>query len=150
MNDLLSKIKEFADKHGFAQKVDLENEDGSVELLLLASDILLTLAGPLRSSQSLRDIRAGLIVEEAGEILSALVDKDETKLSDGLADLIYVTVGTALTYDLPLHDVFNEVHASNMTKAVRSADDTTLKNKGDSYQPPDIERIIRDYRTSKE
>lgn len=63
---------------------------------------------------------------------------DLEKLSDGLADLIYVTVGTALEFGIPLDRVWAEVQRANMQKASgpRRADGKVLKPPG--WVPPDI------------
>lgn len=37
-------------------------------------------------------------------------------IADGLADLLYVVFGTALSFGIPIESVFAEVHRSNMTK----------------------------------
>ncbi len=58
------------------------------------------------------------------------------KVADGLADLIYVCIGTALELGIPLDRVWAEVHRSNMTK---EADPNGGKvRKGVDYVPPDI------------
>jgi phosphoribosyl-ATP pyrophosphohydrolase len=92
-----------------------------------------------------RMIRAKLIVSEAAEVLEALRDRDEVALADGLADLEYVTIGTATAYLIPIGDVFDEVHRSNMTKSTvgeavknHSGD----KGKGEDYSPPDVAGAI--------
>lgn len=57
-----------------------------------------------------------------------------------LCDLIYVCVGTALEFGLPLDRAWAEVCASNMTK---EPDPHGLKvRKGPDYRPPDIHRAI--------
>lgn len=62
--------------------------------------------------------RVLLLVEELSEVVSALTDGSETELLDGLADLAYVTYGTAVAFDLPLDKAIDIVHLSNMTKEV--------------------------------
>jgi len=68
-------------------------------------------------------------------------------LSDGLADLIYVCVGCALEYGIPLDRVGDEVQRSNMAKvdpltgAVRRRlDGKILKPEG--WTPPDIAGVM--------
>lgn len=93
-----------------------------------------------------RALRMHLILEEAAEVMEALAARDENLLLDALADLSYVTVGTAVTYDLPLEWAFAEVHASNMTKAPRSDSDPRVRQKGTSYVPPDMESVLATHR----
>lgn len=63
-----------------------------------------------------RELRARLIAEEAQETCEALRGNDFVGAADGLADLAYVVLGTAVSLGIDLEDVFKEVHRSNMTK----------------------------------
>jgi predicted HAD superfamily Cof-like phosphohydrolase len=51
-------------------------------------------------------LRIGLILEEWHETDAAMRAGDAIEAADGLADLLYVIVGTAVTYDILLSDVF--------------------------------------------
>ena len=114
-------------------------------------------------------MRLGLILEEFMELLSAcgqrLIetyandtndDKDEVTIrpelvggnrdiieaADALGDILYVVYGLALEMGVNIRDVFNEIHASNMTKlddngnVVKREDGKILK--GDNYAKPNI------------
>lgn len=99
-----------------------------------------------------RALRAKLIVSEAAETVLALAERDDVGLADGLADLEYVTVGTAVTYQIPLDEVFNEVHASNMTKSTVAeavANHSGDKGKGPDYRPPDVAGVLARSRDNK-
>lgn len=90
-------------------------------------------------------LRRLLIEEEASEVCDAIDNNDMVQIADGLADLIYVAIGCALAYGIPLSDVFREVHLSNMTKSMMK-DEKSIKGKtikGPNYISPDIERILR-------
>lgn len=87
-------------------------------------------------------VRAHLIAEELGELVLALAERDRVRAADALADLMYVVVGAAVTYAIPLDRVFEEVHRSNMTKAVRRPDDTRLRDKGSTYVPADVAGVL--------
>lgn len=97
----------------------------------------------------LRLLRAHLILEEAAEVIDAMANLDEVRLLDGLADLDYVTRGTAVAYNLPIDAAHVEVHRSNMTKARRvlTGEDVRLRNKGSSYEPPDLKAVLNQHRT---
>lgn len=88
--------------------------------------------------------RLRLMAEELGELASAMHEGDRVKIADGLADLLYVTFGTALVYGVPIADVFAEVHASNMTKDFPPEGGGTDRKatKGANYRPPDIAAIL--------
>lgn len=95
-------------------------------------------AAPTMSTDERRILRSRLILEESGELLSAIADGDLVEVADGIADLIYVAVGAALEFGIPLELVWSEVHRSNMAKVggARRADGKVLKP--DGWQPPDI------------
>ena len=62
------------------------------------------------------ELRRKLLVEEADELLRALDERDLVEVADGLADLIYIAVGTALELGINMAAVWGEVHRSNMAK----------------------------------
>jgi len=73
-----------------------------------------------------------------------MADDSELGTLDALTDLLYVTYGSGVAFDLPLHAAFVEVHRSNMTKAVGAGGDKDVRcrKKGDSYEPPQLARIL--------
>jgi predicted HAD superfamily Cof-like phosphohydrolase len=64
----------------------------------------------------MRKLRRRLIKEESKELCRALKRKDEVEVIDGICDLIYVTVGTAVAMGIDLEPFWNEVHYANMSK----------------------------------
>jgi NTP pyrophosphatase (non-canonical NTP hydrolase) len=90
-------------------------------------------------------VRVHLIAEELGELALGIANKDIQLIADALGDLKYVVDGAAVTYGIPLEEVFDEIHRSNMTKAVRKPGDTRLRDKGASYVPPDIVKVMSDF-----
>lgn len=96
------------------------------------------------TSSFVRELRLKLMYEELRETETALGQANLEKLLDGLADLLYVVFGTAVSYGLAplLEEVFTEVHRSNMTKGGPTNEyGKTLK--GDSWEPPKIKEIIK-------
>ena len=95
--------------------------------------------------------RIHLIAEETGEFAEALAVGDEEKAFDGLCDLAYVVLGSAIALDLPLSHGFEEVHRSNMTKEKQPDDEHghRVRKKGPNYSPPDLKRVLSDYRQSQ-
>lgn len=84
------------------------------------------------------ELRVKLITEEAKETTDAIEAGDLVGVADGICDLLYVAIGTAVEFGIDLEPFFDEVHRANMTKkggAVRS-DGKTLKP--DGWQPPRI------------
>lgn len=109
-------------------------------------------------SAKLLRLRAELIDEEAWEVREELLEEDKwegyhprvhidpKKLTKELADLLYVTIGTAVTFGLPLEEVFYEVHKSNMSKLgedgkpIMRSDGKILK--GPLYKEPNLDKFF--------
>lgn len=97
-----------------------------------------------------RLLRVHLCVEEIGaELTKSLRERNIVETLDALADGLYVVLGTAVTFALPLGAAFCEVHMSNMSKERNDAvdgDGERVRGKGPNYQPPDIQGVLDDVR----
>lgn len=90
----------------------------------------------------LKKLRKRLIEEEVGETIKALDADDLPGVADGIADSLYVLIGTAVAAGIDLHPVWREVQRANMDKRhgpVR-ADGKRLKPEG--WRPPDITGVL--------
>ena len=92
-----------------------------------------------------RTLRIKLITEEFNELCDAEEANDIVEVADALADIIYIACGTAVSYGIPLDDVFAEVHRSNMSKLVggkviRREDGKIQKPEG--WTAPDIKGVL--------
>ena len=92
-----------------------------------------------------RTLRMKLITEEFNELCDAEEANDIVEVADALADIIYIACGTAVSYGIPLDDVFAEVHGSNMAKLVdgkviRREDGKVQKPEG--WTAPDIRGVL--------
>jgi len=76
--------------------------------------------------------------------VSRFSEGDIIAVADGLADMQYMIQRIALRFGIPLAAVFSEVHRSNMTKT-GLPDQGGKITKGDGYEPPQIERILREH-----
>lgn len=139
-NDWAAKVAEFNTVNGYPAPAGLSQPPADVQVL-----------------------RLRLMMEELGELATAMHEKDLPEVADGLCDLLYVTVGTAVEYGLgPILDqLFAEIHRSNMTKFQgdifpgRLLDDinqTLVKDKysgkvrkGGHFEPPRIAELLDDY-----
>lgn len=148
-------VREFHEKHGFVNGTALaafDSNDANAEALRMAGAIIDALAQRWRTGEhdgngyDDRLMRGHLMMEELAESLNAMADGDEAALLDGLADLKYVTHGTAVAFDLPLEEAFEEVHASNMTKNVGGG--PRLSDKGQDYRPPNLLAVLEKHRES--
>lgn len=93
-----------------------------------------------------RALRRALIGEEYMEFVEAETHNDIVGVADALADLLYVIYGTAHEYGIPLEEIFDEVHRSNMTKFIDGYYRVDGKwMKGKSYEEPRIESILREH-----
>lgn len=78
-------------------------------------------------------LRANLIKEEANECIEALASKPAHYCLKEICDLIYVAVGTAVTYGWKLDGAFETVHKNNMEKI----DKGTIREDGKLQKPAD-------------
>jgi phosphoribosyl-ATP pyrophosphohydrolase len=88
------------------------------------------------------ELRVKLIREEAKETCDAIEVGDLIEAIDGICDLLYVTIGTAVEFGIDIQPFFDEVHRSNMAKegGGKDADGKTLKPSG--WAPPDIKGTL--------
>jgi predicted HAD superfamily Cof-like phosphohydrolase len=93
--------------------------------------------------------RMKFLKEELDEIHNAMAVDDLIGLADGLADLVYVALGTAAHYGIPFDEVWQLVHQANMTKQRAPAGQTKRGHVYDlikpaDFVPPDlaIERLL--------
>jgi len=91
--------------------------------------------------------RINLINEEAEEFEQAAKARNLVEMADALADLLYVTLGAAVSLGIDMAPVFEEVHRSNMTKVWpdgqvrRRADGKVIKPP--TYSPANIARELQ-------
>ena len=98
------------------------------------------------SPQVVKDLRRALIQEEMKELFEAIEHDDIEEIADGGADLIYVVVGTMISYGVPIDRIFREIHLSNMTKTPVRAEGGqkygTKTPKGPDFEMPDVRGIL--------
>ena len=93
-------------------------------------------------------LRKRLIDEEVNvELFTAMKENNIVEIADAIADSIYVLIGTALEYGIPLDAVWGEVQISNMAKVDldtgkvrRREDGKVLKSEG--WTKPDIRKAL--------
>lgn len=97
------------------------------------------------------DLRMSLIKEEYKELMDELLDcrngaGDLTKVAKEMADVVYVVAGAADVMEIPLQQVFEAVHTSNMSKVgddgkiQRRADGKILKP--ETYREADLSFLL--------
>lgn len=91
-------------------------------------------------------LRTALLDEETAEFSDAANRRDLVAMADALADVVYVSFGTAVTLGIDLDAVLREVHRSNMSKLdelgrpVLRDDGKVLKSP--RYTPPDVAAVL--------
>ncbi|KKN13158.1 hypothetical protein LCGC14_1009270 [marine sediment metagenome] len=97
-------------------------------------------------SNQVKVLRLRLMMEELGELSVAIHEENLVHIADALADLLYVVFGTAAAYDIPMDEIFQEVHRSNMTKAVLDRFQKGGKvDKSENFQEPNLLPILQRY-----
>lgn len=86
--------------------------------------------------------RYTLIKEELDEYKEANESGDVVKVADALGDLLYTVLGLACLHGIDAQPIFDEVHASNMTKTPMPGN--TLKKcfKGPEFKQPRIADVL--------
>jgi len=109
---------------------------------------------PSKPSKKLQQLGLALIKEEWDELWSAILSADQnpvpeidtlTEVADALADLLYVVAWNGNIWGLPMVEIFEEVHKSNLCKFGQNAkkDPNTGKVlKPEGWEPPKIQTII--------
>ena len=96
-------------------------------------------------------LRKTLVKEEYKEFMVALKKCKKgtpafAELADACADLVYVVVGTAISFGIDFDAVFKAVQHGNMTKGFSKRNDgKTLKDP--NWKHPDIEYVISHQRS---
>ena len=85
--------------------------------------------------------RRMLIEEETRELFTANEVGDIAGVADGLADLLYVVLGTAVFHGIDIQPIFDEVHRSNMTKDL-AKDGLNKPVKGPTFSPPRVAELV--------
>lgn len=99
-------------------------------------------------------LRGRLIIEEYYEVIEEIASFETNKgmsrkkLTKELADLMYVTIGTAVTFGLPLEEVFAEVHKNNMSKVhpdgtIRRREDGKIL-KPDTFKEINLDHLFKE------
>jgi len=107
---------------------------------------LITPQATTQVPDSVKQLRIKLIEEEYIEFMAGILHNDLNEIADGAADLVYVIVGTCISYGIPFDRIFAEVHNSNMTKTVGKPTVGekygTKTPKGPDFMAPQVKQIL--------
>ena len=104
---------------------------------------------PVLPDTNTRKLRIDLLKEELDEFINGEAANNIVEIADALGDIMYVAIGAAISYGIPIDAVFSEIHRSNMSKLgadgkpIYREDGKVLK--GPNYTKPDVARIIREH-----
>lgn len=97
---------------------------------------------PTELSPNTAKLRKKLIKEEAKEVCDAIDEGTMTDIAKELADLLYVTYGTAVSMGIDIEHIFELVHKSNMSKLDKTGKPLVREDgkilKGSEYYEPEI------------
>lgn len=119
----------------------MTNEQAMVESFHRRFDIMVR-ATPTDLDEQTKQLRVHLIQEEFDELKEAMATGNLAAVAKEMADLLYVTYGTAVSYGIDMEPMFHEVHRSNMSKVggYKRADGKWVKPP--TYSPADMDSII--------
>lgn len=119
----------------------MTNEQAMVEAFHSRFDILVRTV-PTDLTEETKQLRIRLIQEEFEELKEAMAAGNLAAVAKEMADLLYVTYGTAVSYGIDMEPVFQEVHRSNLSKVggYKRADGKWVKPP--TYSPADIDPIV--------
>lgn len=123
----------------------MDHEQKCIKEFMLAGDQTVRSCPSTDVTPQEKLLRIKLMLSELSELIDAITDNNLIAIADGIADLIYVTKGTALTYGIDIEPIFNEVQRSNMSKCT---DGKLIKDisgkvlKPDTYSPPQLKPFL--------
>lgn len=91
-------------------------------------------------------LRTDLIQEELDEFAKAYLQGNLTEVADALGDILYVVLGSAVTFGIDLEPIFEEIHKSNLSKVwedgeVHRREDGKIL-KPPTFKKPDIKPLL--------
>ena len=149
-------VRSFHAKFGFPRDAvlcDQYDEDAETTLsdvsagLSVLSRLIKTEAMQAQADAvDIRLYRAHLLIEELSEVIVAMANRDEIELADGLGDLTYVVLGTAVAFSIPVAECFDTIHVSNMSKTRGPGDERMKSRRHEGYVKPAIGDAIEKVR----
>ena len=144
MKKQLEMVEEFQRKYGLLLERDLTDADYNSALWNLFN-ILPSLRGPLHVLSNLSENdpithRLSLILEEFTELCEAFTRKDKEEVIDAIGDLLYTVLGACTDFQLPIEEIFDRIHASNMTK--EKVKNGKERCKGATFCSPSFKEIV--------
>jgi predicted HAD superfamily Cof-like phosphohydrolase len=101
---------------------------------------------PELRDKNISKLRINLLTEEVNEYIEAVDNNDLIEIADAIGDILYIAIGSAISYGIPIDEVFDEIHRSNMSKLDENGKPMHREDgkviKSSLYSPPSLEPII--------
>jgi predicted HAD superfamily Cof-like phosphohydrolase len=89
------------------------------------------------------EFRLRFLKEEVGELERAIANKDLVEVSDAFLDILYVVTGACHESGLPVKELWDEVHRTNMLKEPSDPDKSWKRcMKPPGWTPPKIKKVL--------
>lgn len=137
------RVREFMETFGhpvYDKPTVIEDSDWEKMRLALIQEEFSELLDACGYPESARWVRDVVLIKDPE------IDTNVVEAADALGDLEYVINGMALGMGIPLPEIVEEIHRSNMTKLgpdgkpIYREDGKILK--GEDYEPPNLEKIL--------
>ena len=148
MKKAFNDVKSFMAIAG--QKIEpmptLPSDEKQTDLEIRAmGSVLKKMSLRLKDLKGEKALRSRLMLEELGETLVDLSEDNIEGVADGIADLCYVAIGSAVTFGMDLGAVWDEVQRANMSKfpdgkAIKDDHGKVIKPEG--WTGPDITKVL--------
>jgi predicted HAD superfamily Cof-like phosphohydrolase len=93
--------------------------------------------------------RTAMVVEELAEWLAAHAKGDQAAAADALGDRLYLLLGDAVATGMPLMQIFEAVHESNVSKLPLVTTAVGKAFKGPGYQAPDLATLLAEHAANR-
>ena len=100
---------------------------------------------PALPDAAMTSFRLNFLREELTEIEDAVIDEDLEQVLDGLVDIVYVALGTALVFGFDFDTAWARVQQANMKKVAGIATDRHGEfdvSKPEGWEPPDLSGLV--------
>lgn len=137
---MLKQVREFHEKFGWPINEKFDPSRGLSSDYFAAREGIIDAINELEEFPDPESYRAFLLAEEFAEFLDAMENNNEVAALDAATDMLYVLVGTFLTFGWDMEEAFRRVHESNMSKGAKNKSDPGYK--GEGYVDPDLGDLI--------
>lgn len=143
MNKFIKGVKGFHEAFGVKEGVEYTDTEEFWDTVLLRMELM---------KEELDEFYKAATELHALEDITKVTNKQRKKqllidMLDGITDLLYVVVGTALVFNMPVEKAFRRVQESNMSKLDEDGKPIYREDgkvmKGSKYFPPKLNTLVK-------